>query len=71
MNNPFYDFFITLFFGILIIGGLVILSHVSAAFRCESKAEKMGLEHDYGIVQGCMVKAKNGWIPMEAYRVIE
>jgi hypothetical protein len=35
---------------------------------CASSAEKMGLEHDYGPLMGCMVKTDRGWFPLSSVR---
>lgn len=38
---------------------------------CAKQAQKMGMNHDWGFVQGCMVEAKPGqWVPLKNYRVL-
>jgi glucose uptake protein GlcU len=41
------------------------------AYGCSSRAQMMGLAHSYGLVQGCMVKTKAGWRPVEAIREVD
>lgn len=41
------------------------------SYECSSKAEKQGLEHDWGIIQGCMVKIEGKWIDYDKWRVME
>jgi hypothetical protein len=38
---------------------------------CDSKASTMGFESNYGPVQGCMIKVKGAWIPVESYRTLQ
>lgn len=38
---------------------------------CSAKASKMGFEKSYGPFQGCMIKVKDRWVPIEKYRVAE
>ena len=55
----------------VIMAFVVLLTHGCGSIECETKADKMGLPHDYGMVQGCMVKVKGAWVPIESYRVID
>lgn len=58
-----------------IVTAFVILLIASAVYfgklQCSAKAEKMGFECDWGVVQGCMIKVNGKWMSMESYRVIE
>lgn len=40
-------------------------------YKCTSRAERMGMKHSWGPIQGCMVKAPRGWMPIEGVRDIE
>lgn len=40
-------------------------------YGCSSRAKKMGLESEWGPVQGCMVKTQKRWLPIEALRDID
>ncbi len=54
------------------IAGIVILLACCGfeEFGCSSKAQKMGVESDYGPFQGCMIQVDRRWIPLESYRTI-
>lgn len=42
-----------------------------ASASCASQAKKMGLRHDWGAMQGCMIEPKPGyWVPLANYRVL-
>lgn len=51
---------------IVLMGG----AYVADASSCQNRAKMMGFEHSYGVMQGCMIKTPTGWIPLDAYRVI-
>lgn len=54
---------ILLFIGTLT--GIFYLKYIT----CGNKAELMGLEYNFAIFQGCMIKPKNGnWVPLDNYR---
>ena len=65
-------------FNLLLIGiGIVVFLCVavivgvagSEAYSCHSKAEKQGLECEWGIFQGCMVKMPSGnWMDYDRLR---
>lgn len=51
---------------------LLTASISSVPFACESKAKKMGVNYDWGLIQGCMVEVKQGqWVTLNNYRVSE
>lgn len=52
------------------IAFVVGLSYVIALPPCEAKAKRMGLRYEYGLLEGCMVKVDNRWIPLDSYRVV-
>lgn len=44
----------------------------SEAYSCHSRAEKQGLECEWGIFQGCMVKMPSGnWMDYDRLRYME
>lgn len=53
----------------LIIGGP---AYLITSKKCASKAARLGLEYDFGPLQGCFVKDKDGdtWVDYDRYRVI-
>ena len=59
---------ITLF---LIIIGILFLPVVADRAQCRAKAIKQGLQFDYGITQGCMVKHNGKWIDYDRLRYTE
>ena len=40
-------------------------------YSCSSRASRMGLAYSWGPVEGCMVKTRQGWRPIEAIREID
>lgn len=60
--------FLAVFALILLCMGIMYLVHST---RCSSQAKMMGTEHDYALFQGCMIKIKGKWIPLQNYRNIE
>lgn len=51
----------------LIFGAIWLLNYN----KCSSRAEMMSLDYSWGPVQGCMVRTKAGWRPLEALRDID
>jgi hypothetical protein len=41
------------------------------AYSCYSKAGAMGKSANWGPLQGCMVRTKEGFMPIESLRVLE
>jgi hypothetical protein len=41
------------------------------SYGCASKASRMQFDYSYGPIQGCMVKTRQGWRPIEAIRDID
>jgi hypothetical protein len=42
-----------------------------SAVTCSSQSEKMKMQSSWGPLQGCMVKAPRGWMPIESVRDVE
>lgn len=40
-------------------------------YACESRAKGLGLESDWGPVQGCLVKVGNRYAPIEYIRITD
>ena len=57
--------------GIVLLLLIAPLSCAWAEFSCSSRAEKMGFKSDWGPMQGCMVKTKDRWLPIESLREID
>lgn len=47
---------------------ILYLSYLGCAAQCSSKAQFQGLQYDYGIMTGCMVKVDGKWIDYERLR---
>jgi hypothetical protein len=53
---------------------LVALFMVSMDWpTCNAKARRIGMQSDWGLFQGCMVRADGQWVTMDVYekRVVE
>jgi len=50
-----------------IIGGDVLWQ----SSACTQKAEEIGVNHHWGILEGCMIEIDNTWIPLENWRYFE
>lgn len=46
------------------------LGSLIMSWTCASQSEMMGVNHNYNIVNGCMIEIDDKWIPMDSYRVI-
>lgn len=56
---------------VLVIVGMLFLSAIIDGSMCRAKAVKQGLQYDYGIVQGCMVKYNGKWVDYDRLRYTE
>lgn len=56
---------------ILVVVGILFLPIVIDSSQCRAKARKQGLQHDYGIIQGCMVKYNGKWVDYDRLRYTE
>jgi len=53
------------------IGALLLIPiNLGASHSCAAKAERLGLEYDYSLFQGCFVKDNGKWIDYSNYRVV-
>lgn len=62
---------LTLIAIVLIIVGVILLPAIVDSSMCRAKARKQGLQSDYGIIQGCMVKYNGKWIDYDRLRYTE
>lgn len=53
---------------ILVIMGVAMFTPY---FTCHSKAKAQGLECQWGIMQGCMVKVDGKWIDYDRLRIMD
>lgn len=66
-NDNYITFSVMLFLILLCIGSCSFTE-----YQCKTKAKIQNMQYSWGIIQGCMVKEKNGkWIDYERYRVME
>lgn len=50
---------------------LLVSAFVGPPLSCASQAKAMGMKHDWGLFQGCMIEHKPGqWVPLKNYRVL-
>lgn len=63
------NFFIV--FMIVLICSVLFLGYLADSYQCHSKAHFQGLEADYGIATGCMVKVDDKWMDYKRLRYID
>ena len=66
MKFSFIDFLVTITLAGIIVGALFW-----PYIECKSKALAQGLECDWGIVQGCMVKIDGKWVDYDRFRIMD
>ena len=72
MSNRISHDFLEIVAVLMIFFGMVFATFfVTSGYGCESQAKKMGVNHDWGFFQGCMIEPKPGqWVPLKNYRVL-
>lgn len=56
--------------GVLImVGGILLIGTLDYA-ECRAKTNMMQVERSWGPLQGCMIKHKGQWIPLDRFRVL-
>lgn len=55
---------------IIVTMGIIYGAYIFDKSICETKANAMDMPHRYGF-EGCMVKAKSGWIDIKQYRIVD
>ena len=56
---------------VLFIVGVIFIASIVDGSICRAKAGKQGLQFDYGIAQGCMVKYNGKWVDYDRLRYTE
>ena len=56
---------------VLVILGILAAVMASPYFECHAKAKAQGLECEWGILQGCMVKVDGKWIDYDRLRIMD
>jgi len=55
----------------IIIAPVVVLAFWIDSASCASRAERMGMAHSWGPLQGCMIEYKpKQWINIDKYRAV-
>ena len=62
-----------IFFVATVVIALVtfLIAYPLPRYECSIKAEKQGLEYDFGLIQGCMVKIDGKWVDYDRFRIME
>ena len=56
-------------FFIVSLAVLVGIIALARSEQCEMHWKRSGMAYEYGLIQGCMIKRKDGtWIPEKSYR---
>ena len=66
MFDKLVDYIIAGSFGCMVLLLALLIGAVAfdmSGYPCYAKTKKMGLEADYSIVTGCMVKVSGQWLP--------
>lgn len=56
---------------VLFIVGISSIPYALDSYKCSAKAKKMGMESDFAVFTGCMVKVGDHWIDIEKYRAMD
>ena len=56
---------------VLVFGGLFGFAYFTNSAKCKNRATMMGLEYNYAMLQGCMVKVGDRWAPMSYIRITD
>lgn len=56
---------------VIFIVGVLFISATVDGLICRAKAVKQGLQYDYGMAQGCMVKYNGKWVDYDRLRYTE
>lgn len=55
---------------LVFIGGIVLVGYFGGSAKCANRARLMEVEHSFALFQGCMVKYRGHWLPIEAIREV-
>lgn len=64
------ELFAILVFAVLSIGGLLGIGFWADSASCSARWNASGLETQWGVMSGCVVKTPKGWMPEANYRVL-
>jgi hypothetical protein len=56
---------------VLIIVGILGISYGLKGIQCNKRAKLMGLQSDYGMWTGCMVKVEDRYAPINYIRIVD
>jgi hypothetical protein len=60
------------FIGLLVVLAIVVfIGYFVESASCSNRAEMMGFPSSYGMMQGCMIHTKSGWVDIDHYRVLQ
>jgi hypothetical protein len=55
-------------FGIFgLVGMILLVMWPIQAYACHQRWDRSSLQVEYGLIEGCMVQAQGGWLPVENY----
>lgn len=57
--------------GILFMAGIALLLGAFDYAQCRAKTNMMQVERSWGPLQGCMIKHKGQWVPLDRFRVLD
>jgi len=52
-----------------LLGVAFAIDYTTGSYGCSSKAAMMGMDHDFSVAAGCMIKVEDKWVPLGNYRV--
>jgi hypothetical protein len=55
----------------VILGAPMAIGYAIEAAACNKKASMMGLESDFGVMTGCMVKVGDRYAPLGFVRIVD
>lgn len=55
----------------VVVGIICLIGYFVMDNTCINRATMMGFPHSYGMMQGCMIKTKSGWVDIDHYRVLQ
>jgi hypothetical protein len=56
----------------VLLGIILVFAGMVSSCSCKMKSKAMGLNYDFGMIQGCIVETKDGQkVDIKNYRVID
>lgn len=65
------DLLIELVVMLCFVGGLLVLGWWLSSYRCHARWEGSGMESEFRLFAGCLVKTNAGWIPDDRIREVQ